>query len=86
MNNERNGHVGTYFYLHNDLAVQKIRMTQEEYLQILFNDLGFDRAARNAWLSDKMGQEVRYLDDPVLTKRIKSMLIDELKQMKEDNG
>lgn len=36
---------------------------QIEYLSNLFNDRGYDRAARNAFLSDKFKRPIHYLDE-----------------------
>lgn len=36
---------------------------QQSYLQILFDDLGFSRAGRNAFLSREIGREISYLDE-----------------------
>jgi hypothetical protein len=38
-------------------------MTREDFLEILFNDLGFDRTQRNRWLSAEAKRSIRYLDD-----------------------
>lgn len=55
-------------------------MTQEEYLEILFQDLGFSGIQRKIWLESEYG--VRYTDE--LNKQMKSSLINRLKEMKED--
>ena len=57
-------------------------MTQEEFLQILFNDLNFTRDARNEWLSLEFKRSIRYLDSMTVWER--SCAIKKLKEMKED--
>lgn len=57
-------------------------MTQQQYLEILFNDTGFkDRKQRNAWLSDTFKRTIRTFDD--LTGWERSKAIDLLKEIKE---
>lgn len=51
-------------------------MDQEEYLEILFGDLGYNRLARNAFLSEKFGRQIRFLDE--MNSREKSEVISEL--------
>jgi hypothetical protein len=56
-------------------------MTQNEYLEILFNDCGIDtRAKRNGFLTLRAGREIKYLDD--LQPHEKSLIIGELKDRK----
>lgn len=55
---------------------------QINFLEILFNDLGFDRKNRNAFLSRELGREVHYLDD--LTIAEASRFINALLERKED--
>lgn len=55
---------------------------QISYMQILFNDLGYDRMARQAWLSDTFQREIKYLDD--ITVKEASLVINMLKDQKED--
>lgn len=57
-------------------------MTREEYLEVLFDDLGFTREQRNAYLTAETGRKVRYLDD--LEGAEQSRFIEALKKMKED--
>lgn len=57
-------------------------MNREEYLQILFDDLGFTRDQRNAWLSKETGRKIRYLDD--LSGAEQSGCLDKLKAMKPE--
>lgn len=54
-------------------------MTQDEYIAILFNDLGFDSLNRKALLEENYG--VQYVDE--LPKVKKSELISYLKDQKE---
>jgi hypothetical protein len=54
-------------------------MTQDEYISILFSDLGFDSRNRKAFLEEYYG--VQYSDE--LPKSKKSDLIDQLKEQKE---
>lgn len=57
-------------------------MTQNEYLEILFQDCGIDtRAKRNDWIDLRVYHKVQYLDD--LSTAEKSMLIEMLKDLKE---
>jgi len=54
-------------------------MTQNEYLEILLNDCGFDtRAKRNDFVSLCIGRRISYLDDMKLYE--KSQMIDLLKE------
>lgn len=53
-------------------------MSQDEYLAILFNDVGYSGEQRRAWLRAEYG--VAYTDS--LTVNQKRFLIDRLKQMK----
>lgn len=56
-----------------------------EYMEILFNDCGFTRVQRNAWLRELVGRDVHYLDS--LTKNEAHLIIAKLKLMKEElNG
>lgn len=56
-------------------------MTQEEYLEILFADVGIDtRAKRNDWINIRVYRKISYLDE--LSTAEKSMLIDLLKDLK----
>jgi hypothetical protein len=56
--------------------------TQQQYLEILLNDMGYaDRKQRNGYLSRMVGRAVRYLDD--LSTSEKSKLIHVLKAQKE---
>lgn len=57
-------------------------MSQEEYIAILFNDLGFDSAARRVWLKLEFGHS--YPDE--LNAQTKHQVIERLKLMKEDQG
>jgi hypothetical protein len=55
---------------------------QINYLEILFNDLGFDRTARKAFMSEETGRPVRFLDE--LTSAEASRIITALKERKEE--
>lgn len=55
---------------------------QIDFLEILFGDLGFNRAQRNDYLSEDLGREVKFLDD--LSVGEASKLIEDLKERKED--
>lgn len=56
-------------------------MTQNEYLEILFNEVGIDTVTkRNDFISIRLDRKIRFLDD--LTTKEKSRFIDELKDMK----
>ncbi len=57
-------------------------MTQQEYLEILFNDLLFSRSARQKWLSQKFQRDIKYLDDLLPGER--SLVIGILKDMKAE--
>lgn len=59
-------------------------MTQIEYLEILFNDVGFDRLQRNGYLSRIFNRTIKYLDELSVTE--KSYIIDQLKKRKEENA
>ena len=74
---ERRGKVGV-------ILGMPITKAQIKYLEILFNDLGYDRIQRNVWLSNRLGWDVRFLDN--LTGAEASKIIDELKKTKEDAG
>ena len=39
------------------------RVSPQDYLQILFDDLGYDRLHRNDKLSIELGRPVKFLDD-----------------------
>lgn len=55
---------------------------QISYMEILFNDLGYDRLARRVYLSDLFQREVRYLDE--ITMKEASQVISMLKDQKEE--
>jgi hypothetical protein len=55
---------------------------QMNYLEILFGDLGFDRAARNAFMSQELGRHIRFLDE--LTVGEARRMITELKKRKKE--
>lgn len=57
---------------------------QQEFLQILFDDLGYTRTQRNAWLKAETGREVHYLDQ--LTKAEATKFISEFKETKESRN
>ena len=57
---------------------------QINFLEILFNDLGFDRVSRNAWLTEEAGREIHFLDE--LTIGEASRFIETLKDNKEAYG
>jgi len=52
-------------------------MTQIEFLEILFNELGFNRAQRNDYLTNRFRRQVRHLDE--LNKSEASSVIDDLR-------
>lgn len=52
-------------------------MTQAEYLEILFNEQGFNRIQRNGYLSLRFGRTIRFLDD--LSKMEAHQVIEDLK-------
>jgi hypothetical protein len=57
-------------------------MTQEEYILLLFNDLGIDtRVGRNAYLSREFNRPIAYLDE--LTTQERSQLIGILKDHRQ---
>ena len=58
------------------------RMSQEDYIAILFDDLGFTGEQRRAWLKAEYG--VKYPDE--LTKQGKHEVIEKLKVMKLDRA
>ncbi len=53
---------------------------QIAYMEVLFNDLTFDRKMRNVWLSQEFNREIKYLDE-ISTKEASSV-IDRLKEIK----
>jgi len=52
-------------------------MTQIEFLEILFNELGFNRAQRNDYLTNRFRRRIRHLDE--LNKSEASSVIDDLR-------
>lgn len=59
-----------------------ISVKQIEYIEILFNDVGFDtRIKRNDFISNLLGYQVKYLDD--LTSNEASEVIEQLKAIKQ---
>jgi hypothetical protein len=54
---------------------------QYEYLEILFNDLGYNKIQRNAWLTDLFKRKITALLD--LNKDEASQVIGLLKEQKE---
>ena len=62
-------------------------MTQIEYMQMLLDDLGFDRTKRNVWLNAEfpdyslLGNPVKSLED--MTSYDRSRAIDRLKEMRD---
>ena len=57
---------------------------QIRYIEILAIDLGLDRRSRNAHVSDRVGREIRGLDE--LTVREASDVIGWMKGMKDGGG
>jgi len=55
---------------------------QINFMEILFRDLGFDRAQRNAFLSAELGRPVRFLNE--LTSAEGSRIISSLKERKDE--
>jgi hypothetical protein len=56
------------------------KITQDKYIEILFNDLGFNLVQRKDLLRSRYG--CRYSDE--LPKSVKSEVIGKLKELKED--
>jgi hypothetical protein len=56
--------------------------SQQNYLAILFTDLGFSRQQRNAFLGRELGREVNYLDELSVSEA--SRFIRSLEERKED--
>lgn len=52
-------------------------------MEILFNDCGFYRDERNAWLSNEFNRELHYLDK--ISKSEASIVIDKLKEIRGDS-
>lgn len=57
---------------------------QINFLEILFNDLTYNRAQKYARLSADLGREVKFMDE--LTIPEASKMIEALKEEKEDSG
>jgi len=55
---------------------------QQDFLEILFGDLGFNRTERNDWITETLGREIKYLDELTLPEA--SRIIEQLKEQKED--
>lgn len=55
---------------------------QQNYLEVLFGDLGFSRIARNEFLSREVGRTISYLDE--LSTAEASAMINALVERKED--
>lgn len=53
----------------------------QDYLQILFNDCGFNREQRNDFISRRAGRHLLFLDELTIDEAHES--IDELKALKE---
>ena len=64
------------------MAFEPATRAQQNYLEILLNERGFDRVRRNAWLSGETGKEIHFLDD--LSKAEASRMIDLLKEEADD--
>ncbi len=56
-------------------------ITPEAYLEILFNDLLYDRLHRNDKLTETFGRPIKFLDD--LSKDETSRMIEILREQKE---
>lgn len=56
---------------------------QVNYLEILFNDCGFNRLQRNDWLSERIGREIRFLVQ--LSRKEASDTIQELNARKKSS-
>ena len=56
------------------------KVTQGEYIEILFGDLGFSLAVRKDWLEREFGK--RFTDE--MSVRDRSLVIERLKDMKEE--
>lgn len=61
--------------------VQKATSPQVRYIEILCVDLNFNRATRNAFISDLVGREIHYADE--LTKEEASLVIEQMKETKD---
>jgi hypothetical protein len=55
---------------------------QQNYLDLLFTELGFDRQQRNAFMKRELNREVNYLDELTVTEA--SRFIRSLIERKED--
>lgn len=58
------------------------KITQEEYIEILAADLGWNRQQRNGYISSICQRKISYLDE--LLPFEKSKVIDQLKSWKEN--
>ena len=65
-----------------DPSAKPATEAQINFLEILFNDLGYTRKQRNAKLTDDLSREIKFLDD--LTIPEASKMIETLKEEKED--
>ena len=59
----------------------KATKRQQEYMDQLFSEIGFDRLNRNLYLSDECEREIHYLDD--LTRTEAGRLIEELEERRD---
>jgi hypothetical protein len=57
---------------------------QREYIEILTNDIGFNRHQRNAHITDLICREITHLDE--MTKSEASIVISDLKRIKESKN
>lgn len=58
-------------------------MDQDTFLEILFNDLGFDRKNQEAFMSRVLKREVKFFNGDLVVGE-KSLLITMLKQLKAE--
>lgn len=57
-------------------------MSQEDFLQILFDGLGYNRLQRNAWCTGYVGRPIKYLDE--LSRKEKHDMITLLRLKREE--
>jgi hypothetical protein len=69
-----------------EIGVCRVNATtpQINYLELLFNDLGFDRRARNAFMSEELQRSIRFLDE--LTSAEASRIITALRERKDEKS
>lgn len=65
-------------------AIDRPSSRQLNFLEILFNDCGFDRKQRNAFIRRELGRDVNYLDE--LTGAEAHRFITALKERRDDRN